>query len=86
MASEIAQLLNTSGCDAERLTDLLLEYVDSGDGDNDSTLNDDTDCSTDDDADFDMTRGNFESALDAAKALREVVMGEEEERTYFCKT
>ena len=82
MASQIAQLLNTSGGDAERLTDLLLEYVDSGDGDNDSTLNDDTDCSTDDDddADFDMTRGDFESALDAAKALPEVVMGEEEER------
>ena len=80
MASQIAQLLNSSGSDAERLTDLLLDYVDSDDGDNDSTVNDGTDCSTDDDddEDFDMTRGDFESALDAAKALPEVVMGEEE--------
>ena len=79
MASEIAQLLNTS--DAEKLQDLLLDYVlDFDSGDNDSiTDNDDMDCSTDDD-DFDMTMGDFDSAMDAAMALPEVVMGNKEER------
>ena len=78
MASEIAQLLNTSGEDAEKLQDLLLDYVlDFDSGDDDSiTDNDDMDCSTDDD--FDMTKGDFDSAMDAAMALPEVVMGNDE--------
>jgi len=81
MASEIAQLLNTSGEDAEKLQDLLLDYVlDFDSGDDDSlTDNDDMDCSTDGD-DFDMTKGDFESAMDAAMALPEVVMGDEKEQ------
>ena len=84
MASEIAQLLNTSGEDAEKLQDLLLDYVLDFDRDGDSsTDNDDMDCSADgDDADddFDMTKGDFDSAMDAAMALPEVVMGDEKER------
>ena len=84
MATGIAQLLNTSGGDADKLQDLLLDYVlDFDSGDDDSILeDDDRDCPTDDDDDFefDMTRGDFDSAMDVAMALPEVVMGEEEER------
>ena len=67
MATGIAQLLNTSGGDADKLHDLLLDYVlDFDSGDDDSILDDDDrDCPTDDDDDFefDMTRGDFDSAM-----------------------
>lgn len=82
MATGIAQLLNTSGGDADKLQDLLLDYVlDFDSGDDDSILDDDDrDCPTDDDDDFDMTKGDFDSAMNVAMALPELVMGEEEER------
>ena len=81
MASEIVRLLNTSGGGTDKLQDLLLDYVlDFDSGDDDSLIdNDDRECSTDDDNDFDMTKGDFDSAMDAAMALPDVVMGEEEE-------
>ena len=44
------------------------------------TDNDNMDCSTDDNNDFNMTKGDFASAMDAAMALPEVVMGDEKER------
>ena len=84
MATGIAQLLNSSGGDADKLHDLLLEYVHDNDSDDldESILDvDKRDCPSDSDLDddFDMTKGDFDSAKDVAMALPKVVMGMEEE-------